>query len=298
MSTNSSIRDFIYLDTFRVRSLASQLDEGLAESRLIERGGKLETKKAISPESAGATTELKLTEERLLLDHIYNELERRIAPSSPVKNAAFDIAATPLIKVTGCVEVEDYKEFLTFLNNYNEIGKIISWSSFADDKKFGSIQQKQNALAKHAKDSGLYQDPILLNNLQTFMRLLAPDALNFVFDSTQDTGFLVRAVIDRAWLRYTESFLHGLYAGASTIPWTVVGIPTFAPSNESQRHEEYDANNSLLPDGTPNMALSYRNMLRHARFLSNTFFRTSGNELVILPLAVYREFEITIQAPT
>lgn len=287
-----TLRDFIYLDTLRVKSLASQLNEGLAESRKIERAGAYETASELAKESSTATSELRLTEERLLLDHIYNELEASITLASPQSGVRFSLSQNPLIKVSGQVEIEDYRVFLSLLQNYNKLGQIIGYPTFPE-KRFSSLKERDTAIAAHAAKLGLQQDPVALENISTFVKLLTPDALNFLFDATAETGHTVRAVLDRRWLRYEEAFLRGLYAAHATAPWTVVGIVTYVPSEVNDTPPTHEVSANMMPDGTPNMGASYRNMFRHSKFFSNMFFRSLGNELIVLPLAIYREFTIS-----
>jgi hypothetical protein len=300
MTKKKIIRDFIYLDTFRVNSFASQLDEGIAASRRIEEAKRLHTAGVLQQDASAATSELRLVEERILLDHIYNVLESAITPafidirvkSGPAK-ASIDLAKSPLLRISGTVEIEDYREFVAFIEKYNELGKIVAYASF-NRTGFTSEKQRDNALTEHATKIGLLQDPRLLNNLRDFVQTLNRDALNFLFDARKETGYQVRAPIDRRHLRYEEATLRGLYSAASIVPWTLVGIATYTPEAGETPKAEEDEEISKFKDGTPNMVLAYRNMFRHSHFFSNTFSRSLGDEIVVLPLAVYREIEIAV----
>lgn len=287
------VRDFIYLDSFRVRSLASQIGEGLAESRKVERAGVYDTKQHSPVQDSAATTELRLTEERLLLDHVYNELELRISPSALSHDERIDLEQRPILKARGTVEIEDYRELALFIERYNDLGKMIAFATFKDRGNLTSNKQRENALAAHAKAAGLIQDPMQLIQLAEFARTFNRDSFNILFDCSKESGYRVRAVIDRQWLRYSVDFLRGLYATASVVPWIVVGIATYAPGHEQPPSpSESDSPEVAFADGTPNMALLYRNMFRSSSFTANTFNRSIGDEIIILPLAVYREFRI------
>jgi hypothetical protein len=296
MTISKRIRDFVYLDTFRVRSLASQVNEGLAESRRIQHAGIHETGSTVAQDVSAATTELRLTEDRLLLDHIYNEFEDGVSPMLLTKGIPLDIKNSPLIKVSGTVEIEDYKQLTEYMERYNDLGKMIAFSTLEGKEKFSTDKQRENALTAHAKNVGLAQDPMLLRNLCEFVKLFNTDAFNILFNCQAESGYQVRAVVNRQCLRYTDDFLRGLYAGASIVPWTMVGIATYAPSDEVPEQpsaaSEQPIEEMRFKDGTPNMALMYRNMFRQSRFLANTFSRSLGNEIVALPLAIYREFSL------
>ena len=295
MTSSRKIRDFIYLDTFRVRSLASQVNKGLAESRRVERAGVLGSRNTSEVETSAATTELRLTEERLLLDHIYNELEQTVSPPLLARDAPLDIQRSPLFKAQGTVEIEDYQQLIDFIEKYNDLGKMIAFPTLSEKEgsgKFSTEKQRENALIQHAKNSGLAQDPMLLRHLSEFVRMFNSGAFNILFDCETESGYKVRAVVNKQWLRYTDDVLRGLYAGASVVSWTIVGIATYAPSEEQLQEQVRPEQDMHFADGMPNMGMRYRTMFRQSRFMANTFSRSLGNEIVALPLAIYREFSL------
>jgi hypothetical protein len=302
MTGNSGFRDFIYSDTMRVRSVASQLFKGLIEAQTVERLRSKQTADAADArDQSWASSESRTVEERVLLDEIYNQVEAQIRPYV-IDEESDDLESLlllPLVKVTGYAEFEDYARLRFYLDHYSELMKLVYYDEFrqaAKGKVFPSHGAYDKAITEHLDKTGSLPDPRLVANLSRFAQLLSDDSAFAVCYPSLRSPLSARAVLDRRWLRYPESMLRSLYAGSSVVQWTIVGQVTYVPASRTPKeNDEYVP--SMVEADVPNMGQAYRALFRSARFLEKAFSRTSGREIVMSPLVIYREFASTPSSP-
>jgi hypothetical protein len=308
------IRDFIYVDGDRLYSVYSQVFQGVAEQIVqsyIDEYASATSNKSLRDASVETQTAevSRRTENRLLYDHMYNQLEAKLSRSL-VDGLSLDVAdlvpafATPkLVKVTGLAEVEDYTRLRVLIEKFNDLGEVIAYSHMpsADSRAAAEAEIKQikdgneRARAKErlkattsitalAKQLGLRQDEQLLKNLRMITEHFYPEGIDVVISSAARPELAYKAVIDRKWLRVDGALLRSLQSGLPAAGWTVVGYVTHVPGTDLELAE---------PESTEsNIHDSFRGMFRAGREFERKFFESEARvEVVVAPIAIYREIE-------
>jgi len=167
----TAVRDFIYLDVDRVKSVLSQLDKGLlesvssAESRTKQVGGGATGGLAGVVGLSGKAELLWAngqTETRTLHDHIYNLAEDALKQSDmlvlvPGELCDADIDAgylhdglgeTDFVLVSGHVVINEFAKMREFLDRFNEIGRFLAFTTVGD--RTGRSKSERDKLMKAA----------------------------------------------------------------------------------------------------------------------------------------------------
>jgi len=308
------IRDFIYLDGDRLYSVYSQVFEGVAEQivqSFIDEYASATSNKSLSAASVETQTAevSRRTENRLLYDHMYSQLEAKLSRSL-VDGLALDVSeviaafATPrLVKVSGIAEVEDYARLKVVIEKFNDLGEVIAYShgpsaearaeAEAEIKQIKDGNQKARAreklkaatsIAALARGLGLRQDEQLLKNLRMITEHFYPEGIDVVISSATKPDLVYKAVLDRRWLRVESALLRSLQSGLPAAGWTVVGYVTHVPGTDLELTE---------PEGTEsNIHDSFRGMFRAGRGFERKFFESEARvEIVVAPIAIYREIQ-------
>jgi hypothetical protein len=332
----TTVRDFIYVDVERVYSLYSQLFKGIVDRIVDSlEGSEDSTKSQRGPVLQGSVVESSVselqrrTEVRVMYDEIYNRLENRISEGvidqRIVDKASLQeiLSKTPYIKATGPAEIEDMQRMLMFMKDFNEMGVALAQCMIAslDDSaveenveaqlahiKDRNERAKAKAKAKKqgdrkrraqelAKTMNLQQDPDVLAALNLFAERFGADTLDITI--TPETGMAecaVRARADRRWLRLQPDSIRALYGVYSQTPWTVFGHVTYLPGDSGPK--PVGANPAATQSSeTPSMRDPYRGMFHATGAFEKMFFESHSRfELIVHPLAIYREYRIELSA--
>ncbi len=323
------VRDFIYVDGDRLYSLYSQVFEGVAERIIqsyIDELTSTDTQKASPLGGASAATQVaeasRRTENRLLYDHMYSQLEAKLtsAITEPTglsqDNYVDELSRTFMIKVRGAAEIEDYERLQAFIANFNALGQAIAYagmmsSGALDDVKsvdlaVGSIKDpNQRARAKHkakhlnvkalAGAMGLQQDEQLLSNLKLFGEMFNREGFEVTITPEHDAeGIVFRGVLDKRWLRTRPEFLRSLYGINPVANWTMIGQITHLPGvMPRQPQGEQPPAGSGSDSENPSMRDPFRAMFGSSGAFEKMFLEShQRTEVVIAPLAVYREYSL------
>ncbi len=153
MARKLKIRDFIYLDVERMKSIIAQIDEGIVESSTKEKN----IHKAVSGKGQGSGGisglaklkgeiggeifwENKETETKTLHDYMYNVLEKVLKDQELIyiiseddvkikkawKGGTFskEISDNSFVLIKGKVMIDDYNQFGMIANNASELGEL------------------------------------------------------------------------------------------------------------------------------------------------------------------------------
>lgn len=215
----NSIKDLIYFDFEKARSLISQLNGGLISeiSRAFEDENELNTGigfdvKLIKGNIGAKDKEKKIRTEKIEVYHeLLNQIEGELVNKKLLTdiNNSFDISGvsfndfmnqTPnftYIKANGWSIFEDYERFKNIYSNFNEIQRLIYSSALLDNSEFKELQKQ----IKDAKKSA--------NNLernQKAKELAKIKALESKFDSML-TDFTNSSVFDEEYITRMKLFL-------------------------------------------------------------------------------------------
>lgn len=299
----NQLKDFIYLDLDRVRSLASQLFEGVPEV-LDSKSGKEEdiTGKAKGNIPFLASGELngsllfrqEKTETKSLQHYIYIlfeskliELEKLIVLNDKyskddrnldvVRN---ELNETGIIKITAEVEIFDYEYVDNFLKMFKDlpdtVAELSSLGSTAPKK-----QAKKEALKKMSADEWKNTiDPIskLMNTMYKGIISLKIYPLG-----TESAPFLLGR-INKNYLQYDREMLLFLYGTKPSQEWTIVGQISSIPKKIDETLDEPKFNEGY------NM-LDLEDMLKYILNIAISTglkFSVTYPSIGIIPLAIYR----------
>jgi hypothetical protein len=241
---------------------------------------------------------------------MYNQLEAKLRESfvdglSVKVEELVDTFATPrLVRVSGVAEVEDYTRLRVLIEKFNDLGEVIAYSHAPSAEARAAAEAEiklikdgnEKARAKErlkaatstsalAKQLGLRQDEQLLKNLRMITEHFYPEGFDVVISSSARPQLAYKAVVDKKWLRVDSGLLRSLQSGLPAAGWTVVGYVTHVPGTDLDLAE---------PEGTESSIHdSFRGMFRAGREFERKFFESEARvEVVVAPLAIYREIEI------
>jgi hypothetical protein len=279
---------------------------------------------------------LRRIESSILHDHMYNRLEAELGPTlvnaADVKldDIVKTYAQNPTIKVSGRSEVEDYQRISVFFEKFNSLGEAIAYAGLISSPEFQQIKETLHKeleeatgktrrqeferkikeltdpkLVKRVADErGLGSDPQMLKNLKFMGDLFNPNGYDIVITPKDKPNVHFRGVLDKVWLRNDPQLIRSLYGGQSESPWSMVGIVTHLPGTyialndaKEQAQPSDIQNNIKQDDDNPMMLDAYRNMFRTARVFERMFLESKSDiEIVISPIAIYREFQVQIKS--
>jgi hypothetical protein len=274
-----ALRSFLYLDDSKLHSLAAQA--GIARDGAPQR-----------EESTFTALESKLEELGKL---------RTVAAAD-----AAALADATFIRVTGLATFTDPVALKAHVEQFNKIGQAITYvSGYAEvnqeiaalrdqvaraktgsekGKLMHQIKELQSRTAKAAEFSGLRMDPDFLSHLSLLLEygFGAELQLRITLDGTGEGGGLqFDAPLDRRFLQEAETALMRKYARKTQKPLTLVGLVT-------QVGEAAPAPGFPPLEGA-NMKQAVTQMVDGIAGVEGTFFGRRPHEVVIDPLAVYRE---------
>lgn len=288
----NNIRNFIYLDTDRLNSLYSQTFEGVANTIVESYYGEMfrsdESKSAIK----GKTFEEKVgevstkTENKILLDHMYNQLEDKLA--KPIINANSiqeeeKLNEAFLVKIYGYVEIQDFIRMQNYFDKFNEIGEAIAYSSIPDGGN-----KSNNNIKELTKRMGLAQDSKMLNNLKLVYSFFNPDGYEIIITPIDNKIFTYRAIVDAKYLRISENKIRLLYSDKPVIPWTVMGQITYIPPKPAEDNEEKIDNEEDMGVSSINPSKNMFDSLSEVEKAFSEILR-GKDEVRIAPIAIYIE---------
>ena len=284
----TALRSFLYLDDYKLHSFSSQAGASpdtppefasIAQARVFE-------------ESAFTAFESRLQEQGKL---------RTVASAD-----AASLADASFVRVTGPATFTDAVALKEHVEQFNKIGQAITYvSGYAEvnqeitalrdqvaraktgsekGKLMHQIKELQSRTAKAAEFSGLRMDQDFLSHLALLLEYGFGAELHLrvaVGATSEATGLQFDAPLDRRFLREPDSAIMRKYARKTQKPLTVVGVVT-------------QAGEAAPPPSFPslegaNMKQAVTQMVDGIAGVEGTFFGRRAHEVVIDPIAVYRE---------
>lgn len=286
------IRNFLYLDSDKLRSLSSQLFEGVTDYILhgsTEEEGSNDQQRG--PFASGQTLadifkrSKSSAELRFLEDHAYTLFEKRISESDLMisvdestkkverKNKSF-------AKVTGNLQINDTKVTLDIMDKFNQIGyditRVVHQETLLSQSAGKNIVKKD--VEKLAKSLNLQMDSEFLLSLGRMIEFSSNGLIDF---QISQAGKEFSSPIKRVYLRESEDLIIQKYSRYSELDFTIFGIIT----QSSERKNPPQPTDVI--DGE-NLKAALRNMSSHVRALEDSFSGIGSNEIIIDPIAVYQ----------
>lgn len=284
------IRNFLYLDSDKLRSISSQLFEGVTEKILAtEHETRESTETQKGPIASGQilaeifAKERTTSELRFMEDHAYTIFENRLAEMSMLCDIELSAPHFPIaqqfIKVTGRLRFNDLTASASMLKNFNEMGeafwRVTNESMMpADGGKIASDGEAK----KLAAQSGLQMHKKVVDAAALLIDL----GFRNLFEAHISLdGQLVSAPLKREFLRDSEEMLIQKYSRSTFRSFTIVGIIT--QQGQVQNEDDPPADVKDAAD----MKQAMRNLSMQLGIFERAFVGASPNEIIVDPIAIY-----------
>jgi hypothetical protein len=261
----TAIRDFIYVDIERLRSLYSQVFEGVVstiveaevdeqETADSQKGGMRFSGSTVAQRVAEASYRM---ESRILFDHMYNllewELGDAVVEAAGLSRETYPDALTDafMVKVRGLAEIADYQRIKTVFDKFNDIGRALDYlSTFhqrddilavkeelwdrikaeKDRNQKARLKAQMAELERRLKEGGTQLDEDFLRHFSFITDMFLSERLEVTISPAQGSGeVLFRGILDKQWLRVSPELLRALHGGYPAPNWTMVGQLTYVP---------------------------------------------------------------------
>jgi hypothetical protein len=301
-------RDFIYMDVERVRSVYSQVEEGLLETRSTEVGRDREASGGVGVKlplfvsgegKAGVLWRDRRTETTSLHDHMFNFLEDRLLESGDLLDLsakypentwsrdsfAEAVSPTAFVRIRGPVRISDYSTMSSLLAEMPRLARALAEVVVPLEAE---PDKRKKAISAIVSDMGLppqkWMDELLL-----LLKELFADTVVMKSRPFGDCAFVAK--VNPAWLRDDLRSLLFRFGAQPSDPWTVVGQIARVPMtvsepadvegvSETDSHEPEDSGEARPEDVFEGVFDAFNSLLEFASL--------SYPDVAITPFAVYR----------
>ncbi|MES2337732.1 MAG: hypothetical protein V4537_06540 [Pseudomonadota bacterium] len=283
------IRNFIYSDSDKIRSISSQIFEGVSE-HIIKSS---ETAKGVHEKQKGPLGSGQLLgdifsrtessqELRFLEDYAYTILENKLLEDDLMQayEKTYDGSglSKSFVKIKARLNINDLAESAKTLVEFNELGEAfwrvsnepMGWTPNIKILSEGEVKRK-------AGESGLYLNKRVADSAAHILRFGYGDLI----EATMNVGSIVfSAPIKRKFLREDVNMILHKYSRRSQVDFVMLGIVTQRGSHD----EDEDIPNVGDAEGLKN---AMRTLALHLRTVERMYSAPSTNEIIIDPIAIY-----------
>ncbi|PAV12880.1 hypothetical protein ASJ81_19525 [Methanosarcina spelaei] len=297
-----NVRDFIYIDIDRVKSIISQLEEGLVDQTQTlkgkSEGAALGGEGGITGFLKGkADSELKLhqqlSETKSMHDYIYNKAEKLLLDKKqllrvPNKETSYSekmrdsIGRNSFVLVRGKILINDFSQLKKLIDNWEKLSKYFAKCSIHADRDKLTLEQANetymNLLQNFTKDF----DEEMRKGMLLFIDMFYKDRIVIkIIPYVESPDFRLVGNIDKQYLRDDIDSITYKYGTAPYSNWTIFGqIASLPPKNES--NEQFNMTGNQIESAFNAIFDEYRNIERMAQSVTYP-------EIAITPIAIYRE---------
>ncbi|GAB4550016.1 MAG: hypothetical protein Tsb0014_44610 [Pleurocapsa sp.] len=270
-----------------------------------------------------------------LQEQLYNRLEDKLEDSIlEINNISANsyhekLSDTFLIKVSGLMEIEDYEKMKYFCQKNSNITEAIAYLSLVSEEgtslkeKITNLERKINFTqdkAQKAKQAlqieylkkqlnpktlaqylGLQQDEAMLQYVDRLLEDFVTKGLEFTIDPENvNDNIIFRGIINQDWLRINTNLLRSLYGGFAASNWTMVGQITLMPKPSGKTDEtNIQVINELEREAKIALRDPIDDCFAAMRKLESFLVQSKQRiELIVSPLAIYRENVIKVREST
>ncbi|WP_298692965.1 hypothetical protein [uncultured Sphingomonas sp.] len=285
------IRNFLYLDSTKLRSISSQVFEGITNQLLLtelEKSTEQESQKG--PLSSGKvladifSKEKSSAELKFLEDHAYTILEDKLRTDDMLISSDdndFAVKSTNLfVKIDARLTINDVAATHGLLSNFNEIGEAFWRVANTGQSSLTSNGKPlpDDQVRKLAAAAGMQLDKKFI---AASSKLIEFGFGGMIEASMLHSGYLFSAPLKREFLRESESMILHKYSRFTQSNFTMIGLVTQIGGGTEQSIVPPDVSTS---DGVKS---SMRSLAVHMRVLEQVFSGPSQNEIIIDPIAIY-----------
>jgi hypothetical protein len=307
-----NVRDFIYLDIERLKSIIAQAEGGLPTSREESKSNS----KGISGKGEGDLFgflkaqggaefiwENQETETKSLHDNIYNKVEEVLIENELLVNVSDfieekdlerekyrnNLESNSFILTKGKVYINDFTKIKKIINKYNEIGEFIarcSTMSFLGDMSKEEIEK--NKEFKRLK-SDMEIPKWFKEGLDLFFKTFYKDRVEIKLTPFKNNPkFKFVGNLNKKFLRDDISNITYKYGTAPVSEWTIFGQITSIPPKERD-NENVINNNTNIDQNPSDIRKALEQMFDSFRGIEELAQSVVYPEISITPIAIYRE---------
>ena len=257
----SSIRDYLYLDIDRVRSIYAQASGGLTESfrELQQEIDSYVEEQEDNSESLSKNIMLGSgrVATRVLHDYLFTAMEKELGSKIiEVSNKTIcNVAPGTLFRISGRAEVEDIERMQMIMESYNDMYKYllaITQSSeiqeqvwnLQDELQTAGSNRKGNRRSKKEVETLLKQfepdaisstilrerragiSPLISETFKRVYGLFYKDIFEVKIIPDFDDVSVFRGIINKEFLREDPTIIYAKYGSRPSVNWTMVGQVT------------------------------------------------------------------------
>lgn len=300
-----NLRDFIYLDVDRLKSLLAQLDRGLLDSSQKTVG---------SSTSAGAKAGVSIpslfdfggsgqyvrenhsSETRTLHDFVYNQVEERLIKLKRMRILPDDfndgcntgdvrssLSSVEYVLIKGTIEFGDYDYLIDLLGNVNKVVASIARLPFYGQAAAAPAKDKSSVLAdmNRAVASSALDEKYIKDLLVVFNQFLKGRLNVKAMPFDQDLDFRVTGPLRRDCLRESMEVIRSKYGSFPHDRWCVFcQIATIPMKIDMERKRDISFKNELEKA----IDVVFRSLMG-----IEDQFKINFPEIAITPIAIYRD---------
>ena len=314
----SEIKNFFYLDEYQMYSISSQILEGITEYLTeFSSSSKEGSEQQSGPFGSGRVmadilkSESASHERKYLHDYSYTLLEQHLNEGDKILSISEDnvsdimdsIGEASFVAIRAKPVFNDMKIITSMIDSFNQMGEALTYvtnmDSFAqaqqnltqsgspkgDRNRQARTRQQQQALEESlsaaAKDANLHMDPALLKHLKFLLQYGFQD--NFEV-RMQANEYTFSANLKREYIRENEQLFVSKYSRFSEKDFVLFGTVAQCSTsdNEESQEEVQNTDPSHLKEAIMSMVGALSN-------IESTYNGRMSNEIIIDPIAVYRE---------
>jgi len=321
------MKSFLYIDEYKLKSISSQIFEGLTEYILDTKKLKSESvKEDLGVQDSNQlmaeifSNQASVEEKKYLLDYGYDLLERELYSKSKVldvnnKNLQSNlelISKYNFVNVKGKIIINDTKLTSSLLENFNKIGEALGFLSYKneldkvkeiqkeitqekDRNKKARLKKKWGKTTKNEilKELGLNLDKEYLSNLKYVVDFGYSQQLELQMPLYYLESYkLFSAILNRKFLREQEQILIQKYSRETEKEFNIFGLIC-----QSSRKKDDVPPSTIFKEkieakiesegGELGMKQALMNVTNAISNIENTFSGKLDYEFVIDPIAVY-----------
>ena len=282
------IKNFIYLDEYKMYSLSSQIFEGITEY-LVNTDYKEEENNDSQKGNLGSGRILadiikdgnKTEERKYLHDYSYILFEKYLVENNKVAdinilnndlNIVESCTNTSFIKIKGKATFNDMESLVSTLKDFNKLGKAFSYMNIMKGKgnNFKNTEE-------YAKNNGLKLEPKFIESMTTLLEYGYDKQLEIQINHKE---YLFSTNIKREYLREDEKLLIKRYSRETEKEFVLFGIVT--QCQETITKDDIEKNND-------NIKVAIMNMVTKLTDVETSFTGKLPHEIIIDPIAIYTE---------
>lgn len=298
-----SVRDFIYLDVDRLKSIVAQTQEGLTTETVESKGRSKEADIRTQGSLLGflnAAGGLKMlwqqqnSETRTLHDNIYTLVEQTLIENELLTTMPGDVTQEDIAKVflgdrlgstsfilaTGIVVINDYNSLRAFLDDWNSFTKFVTWS--AAESQTAGLPLKEKRKQHQQLQNAAALDRQLVDGLKLVFDIFYKDRISIeVWPFRELPDFRLRGPLQERFLRDSIRDIIFKFGTSPVADWTVFAqISAIPPQTPSE---------SPSPTAGSAIDLAIRNVFSRFRGFEQLAQSIVFPEIAITPIAVYRD---------